>query len=85
MIYSTYNEKSSMFPNQTVQGRDQALYVNEDVPVMPRRYHEKLREGDETINKKRIYPEDKYPDLYKKDEEDPAETPDTEEDTDTEV
>lgn len=87
MIYDTYNENSSLFPNQTVQGRANSLYVNEDVPVLPRRYHEKLREGDETKNKKRIYPEDKFPDLYKKDEEsggdekDPAESEDPEEST----
>lgn len=65
MIYNTYNEQSSS-PNQTVQGRSNSLYVNEDVPVLPRRYHEKLREGDETKNKKRIYPESEYPDLYNK-------------------
>lgn len=80
MIYNTYNETSSM-PNQTVQGRANSLYVNEDVPVLPRRYHEKLREGDETKNKKRIYPENKFPDLYKKDEEEDKEDPGTEEGT----
>lgn len=68
MIYDTYNEQSSI-PNQTVQGRSNSLYINEDVPVLPRRYHEKLREGDATKNKKRLYPEDKFPNLYNKDKE----------------
>lgn len=76
MIYDTYNGQSSN-PNQSIQGRSNSLYIKEDVPVLPRRYHDKLRDGDETKNKKRLYPEKDFPDLYDKDKEDGKEDSDT--------